>query len=225
VKGCELRPRLTFTALTSTFRPGLNPFAPGSMELTYRVENAGNVRLRATRSATVDPVVGPSASSEASDMAELLPGNSYELTQRVPGVWPGGSTRSQVELVPYEAGNQGVRAGTPAVVARTSSMLVPYEAGNQGVRAGTPAVVARTSSMLVPWPQIVASFVAAVLAAWWWIGRRRARRRLMRSVDDAVERALGAGADGRAQQRVPSGGTTRSIMYSSIVPVAHRFDP
>lgn len=200
MKGCELRPRLTFTALTSTFRPGLNPFAPGSMELTYRVENAGNVRLRATRSATVDPVVGPSASSEASDMAELLPGNSYELTQRVPGVWPGGSTRSQVELVPYEAGNQGVRAGTPAVVARTSSMLVP-------------------------WPQIVASFVAAVLAAWWWIGRRRARRRLMRSVDDAVERALGAGADGRAQQRVPSGGTTRSIMYSSIVPVAHRFDP
>lgn len=160
----ELRPELTFTELRATYDGTANPFAPGTMRLTFRVENTGNVRLRATRTATVSPSWGPSASAEAADMAELLPGNSLELTQTVPGVWPGGSTRSQVELVPYEP--SGVTATT--------------------VR---PAI-ARTSSSLTPWPQLVAALVLSVLVAAWCLARRRTRARLRTTVDEALQEAL-----------------------------------
>ena len=83
-----LTPELTFTELDADHSGVANPFAPGSMRLTYRVENTGNVRLRATRTATVDPTWGPTVTAEAADMAELLPGNSYVLTQTVPGNRP-----------------------------------------------------------------------------------------------------------------------------------------
>jgi hypothetical protein len=160
----ELRPELTFTELSATYDGTANPFAPGAMELTYRVENTGNVRLRATRGATVSPSWGPSASVEAGDMAELLPGNSIELTQTVPGVWPGWSTRSQVELVPYEP------SGETTTTVRTA--------------------IARTSSSLVPWPQVVAAVLLLLAAAAWFVARRRSRRRLRSTVDEAVEAAL-----------------------------------
>ena len=143
-----LTPELTFTELDADHSGVANPFAPGSMRLTYRVENTGNVRLRATRTATVDPTWGPTVTAEAADMAELLPGNSYVLTQTVPGVWPGLGTRTQVELAPYEP------------------------AGVQLDAAPRPAI-ARTSSTLVPWPQLVALVVVIVGAGAWWGTRRR----------------------------------------------------
>ena len=160
----ELTPELTFTELEADYSGSANPFAPGSMRLTYRVENTGNVRLRATRDASVSPSWGPEATAEASDMAELLPGNSYELTQTVAGVWPGTSTRSEVELGLYEPTGQRVDSSRVAI--------------------------ARTSTTLVPWPQLVlAAFVLVLLVAW-WTARRRSRRRLRATVDAALEDAL-----------------------------------
>lgn len=161
----ELRPELTFTELQARYRASANPFAPGRMELTYRVENTGNVRLRATRSARVSPQLGPAAGAEAADMAELLPGNSYELTQHVPGVWPGTSTRTEVELRPYEP------AAGPGELA--------------------PAI-ARTSSTLVPWPQMVLVLLVLLALLVWRLARRRERRRLRATVDSAVVDALRA---------------------------------
>lgn len=160
----ELRPELTFTELSATYDGTANPFAPGTMRLTYRVENTGNVRLRATREATVSPSWGPSASAEAADMAELLPGNSIELTQSVAGVWPGGSIRSEVELVPYESSGASV--------------------------AEVRRAIARTSSSVVPWPQIVAALVVLLALVCWYVARRRARARLRTTVDEALQEAL-----------------------------------
>jgi hypothetical protein len=160
----ELTPELTFTELEADYSGSANPFAPGSMRLTYRVENTGNVRLRATRDARVSPSWGPEAVAEASDMAELLPGNSYELTQTVGGVWPGMSTRSEVELGAYEPTGQRV--------------------------ASTGASIGRISTTLVPWPQIVLAAVVVALLLTWWAARRRSRRRLRATVDAALEDAL-----------------------------------
>ena len=122
----ETKPELSFKSMTSTYRRTLNPFAPGEMVLTYTVENTGNVRLRARRTATVKSSVGPARTSEAADMAELLPGNSYELTQTVTGVWPVGSVASQVELEPYEPTGAALDRAPTAAIARTSVSLVPW---------------------------------------------------------------------------------------------------
>ncbi|MFN7151500.1 MAG: WxL protein peptidoglycan domain-containing protein [Microthrixaceae bacterium] len=161
----ELSPELTFTALSSTYRGTANPFAPGAMDITYRVENTGNVRLRATRTALVEPSIGPSTSGDAADMAELLPGSSYELTQRVDGVWPGWSTVTEVELTPYDSS-----AASPA--------------------GAPPAAIARVSTTLVPWPQIVLLVAAVVVAVLSVLGRRRRDRQLRASVDQAVAAAI-----------------------------------
>jgi hypothetical protein len=161
----ELVPELTFTELSSTYRGTANPFTPGAMDVTYRVENTGNVRLRATRTARVDPSIGPSTSAEAADMAELLPGNSYELTQRVDGVWPGWSTATEVELTPYDSS-----AGDPSGAA--------------------PPAIGRVSTTLLPWPQIVLLLAVVVVAVLSLLGRRRRDRQLRASVDQAVAAAM-----------------------------------
>ena len=171
----ELRPELTFTDLTAEYHANLNPFAPGSMELTYTVENTGNVRLRATRTARVATSLGFAARvDEAADMDELLPENSYTLTQRVEGVWPGFSTTSSIELDPYDASGEPLRP------------------------AAAPAI-ARTSTSLVPWSAIVLLLVALVVAAVLVVLRRRRRRRdrqqLSSQIDAAVAKAVGRQSD------------------------------
>ena len=162
----ELRPELTFSALSAEYHASLNPFAPGTMELTYTVENTGNVRLRSTRLARVATSLGFAPQvDEAADMLELLPDNSYTLTQRVAGVWPGFSTTSSIELEPYDA------------------------AGEQ-LRPAPAPVIARTSSTLVPWSALVLLVIVAVVAVVALLRRRRNRRQLSSEIDAAVARAL-----------------------------------
>ena len=120
-----VEPELTFTELEVTHGGGLNPFAPGWVEATYRVENTGNVRLRATRVVRVDPGVGSTIVDEASDMAELLPGNSYEFTQRVQGVWPALGTTVEVELEPYASAGDTIEPAPAPAIARTELTIWP----------------------------------------------------------------------------------------------------
>lgn len=168
----EMRPELTFRSMSATYSGTLNPFAPGEMVLSYTVENTGNVRVRARRSATVKPSIGPAVSAEAADMAELLPGNSYELTQTVTGVWPLASTSSEVELQPYEP---------------TGAALDQAPA----------AAIARTSVSLVPWPQLILLAVMVVLVVWSLTRRAAGQRRLAATVDSAVRDAMASRDAGR----------------------------
>jgi hypothetical protein len=145
-----VEPQLTFSELEVVHGGGLNPFAPGWVEATYRVENTGNVRLRATRVVRVDPGIGATIVDEASDMAELLPGNSYEFTQRVQGVWPALGTTVEVELEPYASAGDTIEPQPAAAIARTELTIWPI-------------------SQLV-----VVVVVLLAVALWRW--RRRARR-------------------------------------------------
>lgn len=159
----EMRPELAFSSLEVEYRGSANPFAPGSVVLTYRVENTGNVRLRATRTATVSPSIGPTRRSQAADMPELLPGNSYELTQEVRGVWPSFGVDAEVELVPYAS--EGAELGPSRRVA-----------------------IARTSITQLPAAQLVAAVALAMLLLAALLWRRRTRLRSDRAVDRAAGR-------------------------------------
>ena len=167
----DLRPELTFTELSAQYHASINPFAPGTMELTYTVENTGNVRLRATCLARVATSLGfEERVDEAADMAELLPDNSFTFTQRVAGVWPGLSTTSSIELEPYDASGETLRPPVAPTIARTSTTLVPW-----------PAIVLLAA--------VASGAVVAILL------RRRTRRRnrqqLSSQIDAAVAKAVG----------------------------------
>ncbi len=186
----ELEPELTFTDLRAEYHSSVNPLAPGTMVLTYTVENTGNVRLRATRVARVATGLGfGERVDEAADMKELLPENSYTLTQRVAGVWPGFSTTASVELVPYDASGEQLRPAPAPVTARTRLSLVPV-----------PALI------------LLALVAAAVVIA--LVLRARNRRRLSSQIDDAVARAL----DERGEQPVPAGAAAAATPPSSVPP-------
>ena len=81
-----LFPELAVTDVDTTYGHALNPFA-GSAEVTYRVENRGNVRLGGTATATVG---GPFGLGEQEltlpDVPELLPGEDAEFTVSVDDV-------------------------------------------------------------------------------------------------------------------------------------------
>jgi hypothetical protein len=170
---------LVFSELSASYDASLNPFSPGTMRLTYRVRNTSDVELRASRSATVTPAWGDEVTSVADDPLELGPGESATFTQSVPGIWPGGDTRSQVELDPTAAD------------------------GAEAVR--TRAVVARTTSALTPWPQIVAALLAAALLAVAIALAVRARRRGRgRLADVPAPHAAGAEPAGDALNQHPT---------------------
>lgn len=159
----ELVPELSFIAFEIEHRPNANPFAPGSVVARYTVENTGNVRLRATRELRVDGSIGSTRISEGADMAELLPGNSLELTQEIGDVWPTFGTTVEVELRPYDAWG-------------SSLDVLPRP------------VIARTSQTFLPLPQLVAVAVLVLMGALWWGGRQRRARQL----EVAVQRAIAA---------------------------------
>jgi hypothetical protein len=142
---------LVFSELSAHYDASLNPFSPGTMRLTYRVRNTSDVELRATASATVTPGWGDEVTAVADEAIELGPGERATFTQSVPGIWPGGETRSEVELEP------------------SSMQDVPT------VR--TRAVIARTSSNLTPWPQLATAVLAlGLLVAAVTFGVRARRR-------------------------------------------------
>lgn len=169
----ELDPALEFTKMSTSYRGTANPFAPGSMSVTYTVANPGNVRLRATQRITVKGQFGLEQSIEVADMAELLPGNEYEFTHEVPGVWPALSTTTEVALEPYGVSGQRLDPEPSPVVARSTSQLLP-----------------------------VAQIVLAILVAAGVVGlvvmRSRSKSKMDKAVDAAVAEALKDAAAGGA---------------------------
>jgi len=164
-----VEPALSFTDLQVERHDSWNPFAAGSLTVRYTVENTGNVRLRATRVVRVEGSIGPSRTAEAADMPELLPGNSYELSQEVSGVWPGFATRVEVELDPYDPGGEDLDPAPVDVVARTETTILP---------------IAQLLLLV-----LIAAIVVVVL-----LRRRGAKERRDRAIAEAVDAAVAAAA-------------------------------
>jgi len=83
----DLRPELTVTSVEAEYdQRFLNPFG-GTMSVTYRVENRGNVRMGGK---AVLEVVGPLGLSERTvelpDVPDLLPGETITVAKDIDGV-------------------------------------------------------------------------------------------------------------------------------------------
>lgn len=98
-----LTPQLAVANVQTTYHHSLNSFS-GSADVTFRVENRGNVRLKAD--ATV-AVAGPFGLGETKislpPIAEILPGQHIDLTAKLGGVPAFVIDSTTVHLVPSDA--------------------------------------------------------------------------------------------------------------------------
>lgn len=85
----DLEPSLVPESDDEAFHYAWNPIEPGDLSFEYAVENTGNVRLQGTLVARVS---GPWGLLEeefiVAELPQILPGDRYEGTARLEGVWP-----------------------------------------------------------------------------------------------------------------------------------------
>jgi len=95
----NLVPRLTISDLRTSYRAGTLPWQAGSLQVRYRVGNAGNVRFG------VQPIIGVSGPFGVAEqrrtsapLVELAPGAVADLTETIDGIMPLGPLDATVRL-------------------------------------------------------------------------------------------------------------------------------
>jgi hypothetical protein len=116
-----LHPQLSIERLHATYSGHLNPFASGVVTVTYTVHNTGNALLGATQQVSVHGLFGSSAHATAlRGVPLLLPGGSYQVKTRIPGVLPEVWVTATVRLGP-----EGLRGDiNPGIHVTTASVTV-----------------------------------------------------------------------------------------------------
>ena len=95
----DLRPALQVENFSSRYGGTLNPLG-GDVDVEYDVVNAGNVRLSATQSATLDvPLLG-TRSGQMSPLRDLLPGGRAHVRVTLADVPPLGPLSTRVSVDP-----------------------------------------------------------------------------------------------------------------------------
>ncbi len=115
---------LAVTDVAARYVPSWNPFAPGTVEVSYVVENAGDVRLGATSGVAVDPWLGGAASVDGDPVREVLPGGSVARSVVLDGVWPGVRAAVDVRAEPLVVGDDVVPVA-PAAASATATVWTP----------------------------------------------------------------------------------------------------
>lgn len=111
--------KVAVTDVQAQYTGSWNPFAAGSVEVTYTVANVGNVRLVTDNRVLTSTLVGENTWSDpsAAKARELMPGGSRTFVARVPGAWPLGPIGTTVTAIPSPAGKPipGVTAQRMAI--------------------------------------------------------------------------------------------------------------
>lgn len=151
-----IHPGLTVDGLHAEYGLDGTPVSPttaGTMAVTYRVRNTGNVILGADQTATVSGWLGGGAKINGlSVIPPLLPGSSVLVRAQAKGVYPGIRLTAHVDLKP----------------------VVPVGAVDPGVQPSS----AQVSVWAVPWPVLVIVLLALFgfgLVAWRRWGPHRPR--------------------------------------------------
>lgn len=122
----DLLPALGVADLQAEYRPSWNPFAPGTVDLSWTVENEGNVRLGAAQVASVTGLLGLGGGDVVVDgPREVLPGQSATQTASVEA-WPTFRLGGQVSVTPVVVGSDEVPGELPAAVRTVSVWAVPW---------------------------------------------------------------------------------------------------
>ncbi|MCW2749014.1 MAG: hypothetical protein JWR83_124 [Aeromicrobium sp.] len=126
--GGDLKPVLAVENLHVNYGGTLNPFGKGDATVTYTIHNTGNAILTARQSASVS---GPFGSlrvhaDKIKDSPELLPGDSWKVSAKVPGVTPTVRLAGTVSLTPLVIDASGTITPLAAVDTTTHGWGIPW---------------------------------------------------------------------------------------------------
>jgi archaellum component FlaG (FlaF/FlaG flagellin family) len=120
----ELVPSASVAEVTAAYAPSWNPFAPGTLTVSYALENSGNTRVTAVESVAVAGPAGLfAAAAPSTQLAEVIPGSVVEVSRDVPALslgWLEGTITVLPEGVGLGAGS------APAVTVSFSAPAVPW---------------------------------------------------------------------------------------------------
>lgn len=113
--------------MSASYRPSWNPAAPGSVAISYTVENVGDVTLGARGSARVTTSVGPASEDVDTSLDPLAPGRHRTRTAVIEGVWPGFDTETVVRLEPYVPAEPDLDLTAATITARSTATNWPWQ--------------------------------------------------------------------------------------------------
>jgi hypothetical protein len=111
-------------AISATWMPSWNPFAPGTVEVTYAIANEGNVRLGAETDVAVAGAFGVAGAEATGEVREVLPGQRSTATVELE-VWPVFFGWGEVSVTPVVVGEDEVPP-TPATAAPFTVWTIPW---------------------------------------------------------------------------------------------------
>lgn len=145
----ELSPAAAIADVSTAYTPSWNPFAAGTLTVSYALENPGNTRITGVETLAVAGPLGLfGADTAPAQLREIIPGSVVEVTRELPVMslgWVGGT----LTVTP-----EGVGLGTGSVAPAT-------------VDVGTVAL---------PWSLYALLVLAAAIVAGGLLVLRRARR-------------------------------------------------
>jgi hypothetical protein len=178
--------------VTVDYVPSFNPFAPGTVRVTYDLVNTGNVRLGAEGTAVVAGPFGWLETSQATEVREVLPGESTSATASL-NVWP-------------------MLLGFGAV--DVTAQIV----GDDRIEQLPPTSTQPFTVWTVPWAQSALLVLIALIVVLAVHRRRRTRRRVQQMIESAVaeaERDRSAG-----EPHVTAGRDTHPVSADGEAPVS-----
>lgn len=168
--------------IQTSYQPSWNPFAPGTLVVTYDLTNDGNVRLGGEADTQASGFFGLVLASDSTEVREVLPGQFSTVTEELT-VWPLFFTWGEITATPTAVGDD--------------AFTVELE----------PTVTDFTA-WTIPWSQlIILLLIAGIVFLIVW-QRKRSRVRTQEKIDAAAAAAVAAV---KAQyETAPSGDNTPS---------------
>ena len=125
----NLRPVLSITYLRPTYHGPSNLLSGGSVDVTYTVENTGNIRLQSHPTLKAETAVFGFGLAETTlpDLPELLPGARVTFNGKLNGVRPAGPETITVALQPFPDPVQPVGQVIPVFSKDATIWALPWQ--------------------------------------------------------------------------------------------------
>jgi hypothetical protein len=116
-------------SISAGFVNNLDPIGDGSANVSFVVQNTGNIRLAGSQSVSVSGPFGISVKLPAKLLGMVLPGDSVQFTATVHKLYPAGPLTAHVQVSPSAPRGAPQLATPMAMVTGTASLFaVPWAA-------------------------------------------------------------------------------------------------
>lgn len=111
--------------IETSYQPSWNPFAPGTLHISYDLANEGNVRLGADISTQATGMFGVLLAADATTIREILPRQNTNVTEELT-VWPLFFSWGEIAADPLIVGEDDIPAELHPVTTPFTTWTIPW---------------------------------------------------------------------------------------------------